>query len=834
MGTRRIGAAAIAVLTGTAGLTIGTAAPASADSGQLLSIKSIGDILVDGVHERVFVSDPDTGKVVATDYSGTELGSALVNDASHLALSVDSSQLYVTSPKGRAILALDTTDLTQTAEYSTGSVSPKDVAIAGGRIWFSYSNGIPGYLGTIDPATETPTLLLDRFATGWTGVAELATASAAPNRLGVASYGMTAILEVSGDTATTVGSVLTNQDVIDMAISPDGDQIATAYPGDNGIRVRDADDLTAVRMLRNDLRPVAVDIAADGSIAGGVSSYYDGFDGYVFAADGTLIKEFSLPDLGQMARHAVAWEPNGHRLFTVSTNGSNALVLRTWTNAKQAPSILIPDGPDEQIVPGGAVTVTGTLTSPVALPSGTSIEVVRSGTPMGAVPVAADGTFTFTDIPAIDGALTYTLSYAGDVYHAPKSETVTAWIARARSNLTLSGPSTAVPGAPITITGTLLSSISVPVPTGASVSVLRAGASLGAATVAADGSFSITDTPPGEGTWAYEVSYAGTSTHLPATATASVTVSRTASTLTLSGPTSATRAKPLTITGKLNSPVAPSTGTKVSVSRVDLEHTSGISLGTKAVSAGGSFSFTDTPTAGGTVTYRVSFAGDATHTAASASKSVAVSRTTPALTLNNNGKIYSYGQTVSFTARLGSTYKNRVVEIWADPDGGDQARRLIKRGTVSSSGYVTASIKLSRNTTVTAVFAGDARTAPRTVTATVGTKVSLSLRLSQYYKTKKVSGVTYRYYRTSGSAWVHTSMTGAAERKVYVQLQRYTKGKWQTWDGRYFDATDQLYLEGAGLAGVKLRVRTAYVKGGSGDSLNSTTWTSFQYFTFTQ
>jgi hypothetical protein len=829
MGTKRIGAAAIAVLTGTTGLTVGAAAPASADSGQVLSIKSVGDILVDGVHKRVFLTNPTGGKVIATDYSGNELGSATVTDASHLALSAGSSRLYVTSPKGKAVVALDPTDLTQTAEYSTGSVEPKDVAVTSDRLWFSYANGIPGNLGTIDTSTETPTVLLDRFATGWTGVAELETASAAPNRLGVASLGMTAIIDVSGDTATPVGSVLTNQDVTDMAISADGTRIATVYPGSNGVIVREADDVADARMLFTDSYPVAVDIAADGTIAGGISAYYDSTDGYTFAPDGTLIQEFNLPDLGQMERHATAWEPNGNRLFTVATTGSNALVLRTWETTKQAPTLLVPSiTPDN--VPGAPVTVSGTLTSAVGLPAGTTVAVSRGDIPLGDAEVAADGTFSFTDNPATEGSVQYRLAYAGDVYRAPAVQQVSAWIGKASSILTLSGPSAAIPGAPVTITGTLTSR--VPLATGASVAVSRGGKSLGTAAVAAAGTFSFTDTPAGEGTWSYEVSYAGTSTHTPATATTSIVVSRTASTLTLSGPASATRAKALTITGKLASPLALTAGSKVSISRFDLEYPSGKALGTKTVAADGSFSIADTPTAGGTVTYRATYAGDLTHTPASASKAVAVSRTAPALAINNNGKIYAYGQTVTFTAKLGTTYKNRVVEIWADPAGGDQARRLVKRATVSKSGYISASVKLTRNTTLSAVFSGDARTAPRTVSATVGAKAYLKLHLSRVYKKVKVKGTLYHYYRPNTPAWFTNAMNNGSQRLVYVQLQRYSKGKWRDYDRGYFNADEILYLPGNGLTGAKLRIRTAYIKGGSGDSLNSSFWTPYQYFTF--
>ncbi|GIF11354.1 Ig-like domain-containing protein [Actinoplanes teichomyceticus] len=832
MRNRRIGAATVAVLTGTAALAVGAAAPALADSGEVVSITSVGDVLIDGAHQRVFVSDPAGGKVVVTDYRGAQIGSAPVNDATNLELSADSSQLYVTSPNGLAIFALDTTTLAPTAKYATGGFPPKDVAVAGGRLWFSYADGSSGNLGTIDPAAETPVPRLNRLVTGWTGVAELAAASGAPNRLGVASHGLSAILDVSGDSITTVGSVTTNQEVTDLAIAPDGTRIATVFPGDYVVTLRDADDLAAARRLPVEPYPTAVDIATDGTVVSGSSSTYGDPNVHVFTPAGDLIKQFTLPDLGDMQRHAVAWEPNGDRLFTVSKSGVDTFTLRTHTDPKHAPSRLSLSGPGSAPVPGAAITIRGTLTSSVPLPAGTSVTVSRAGTALGASPVGPDGAFTFTDTPPAADTVTYQVSYAGDGNHSPVTETILVGIARAASALTVSGPSATVPGAAITLTGTLTSP--EPLPAGTSVTLSRAGTALGTGPVGPDGAFTFTDTPPVTGTVTYQVSYPGDDTHLPASTTVSVQVSRTASTLTLTGPSAATRAKPLTLTGKLSSQQPLAAGTTVSVSRTDLDHPAGTSLGTRTVGADGSFTVTDTPAAGGTVTYRVSYAGDTTHTPATATRAVAVSRSTPALTLTNHGKVYAYGQTVSFTAHLGSTYRNRTVEIWADPSGGDQARRLLKRGVVNSAGNLTASLKLTRDTTLSAVFTGDSRTAPRTVTATVGAKVSLSLKLSRYYKTAKISGTTYRYYHAKTDARFSTSMTAGATRKVYITLQRYSGGKWRDLDNGYFEATDQLLLSSSGLTGVKLRVRTAYVKGGSGDSLNSTTWTPYQYLYFTK
>lgn len=194
-------------------------------------------------------------------------------------------------------------------------------------------------------------------------------------------------------------------------------------------------------------------------------------------------------------------------------------------------------------------------------------------------------------------------------------------------------------------------------------------------------------------------------------------------TLTLNAPATAPRATKLTVTGKLSATVPLPAGTMLAVTRTDLDSPSGKALPAVTVKADGTYSFTDTPPAGGTVTYQASYAGDAEHTAAKASDKVTVSRANPTLTLDKNGKVYNYGTDVAFTAHLGSTYKNRSVEIWANPSGSDKPNKLAKTGKVNSSGNIGAWVDMTRDTEITAVFKGDARYAPRTVKSTAYARV---------------------------------------------------------------------------------------------------------------
>ncbi|BEL10144.1 hypothetical protein Q0Z83_083350 [Actinoplanes sichuanensis] len=305
--------------------------------------------------------------------------------------------------------------------------------------------------------------------------------------------------------------------------------------------------------------------------------------------------------------------------------------------------------------------------------------------------------------------------------------------------------------------------------------------------------------------------------------------------LTLTGPSSAPRARALTIGGTLKATVTLPAGTPVSVTRTDIESPAGRSLGTRTINASGGFSFTDTPPAGGRVVYKVSYAGDATHYPVSASRTVNVARATTSLTLTNNGKVYNYGQTVTFTAHLGTTYKNRVVEIWADPYGGDLGRRLLRRATVDSRGDVVVSLKLYRNTAVQAVFAGDGRYTDRTVGSTVYSRVPVSLKLGKYYKTGKISGRTFRYFKKSSKPTFTVAMPRYPNREAYLHVDIWYQGRWRT--AFYGDVPVNskgqavANISAQGLTGYKFRVRAAYRKGYSGDSVNYSTYTTYQYFT---
>ncbi|WP_329120668.1 Ig-like domain repeat protein [Streptomyces sp. NBC_01465] len=652
-------ATALAVLFSSATLSVVTAGSASADTSKVLSLKSAADVVVDGVHQRVYISDPTAGKIVVTDYAGTTVATLSgLTGVDGLALSDDSGQLYAAVAGTDRIVSVETSTYTQTASYDLGGAdSPHDLASAGGKLWFSYGVAPGGAIGSLDLSGAEPVV-----APAQTGNASFYTAPvlASDPDSGVlvageesTTSGILAVYDVSGGTAALGAYKSVDASFFDqLAVSPDGTQVVTASGYPYAHPAFSTTDLSEVGRYPSGDYGSGVAIAPDGTVAAGTSSWY-GPDIHVYRQGSTTpLREYDFPNTGgttggdTLADGALAWAPDGSRIFAVSVNSNNVYSLRV-------------------------------LTDPV----------------------------------------------------------------------------------------------------------------------------------------------------------------RSLPTITVSAPSSTTRGKALTVTGEIAATVALPAGTPLTVTRTDLDYPKGKSLPTITTKAGGAFSFTDTPSAGGTVTYKVSYAGDATHSAANGSDKVAVSRTTPSLSMTNNKKVFTYGKPVAFTATLGATYKNRTVKIYADRAGDGKGRYLIKSGNVNSKGQIAGTLNMYRDSSVYAVYDGDARTASRTVTVWAGGQAKVVTSISRQYKNAKIGSTTYAYVHKTSQPYFNTTMNPYPGRKQRMDVQIYYKGAWRSGDSEYFKLSSSgqsvvnLGKPGSGSVGYKFRFRSAYIKGAgySGDGVNSTAYGSWKY-----
>ncbi|MFB7371119.1 Ig-like domain repeat protein [Streptomyces sp. NPDC056222] len=451
-------ATSLAVLFSSAALVAGTAGHAAADSNKVLPVSSVGDMVVDGVHQKIFISDPYLGKVVATDYAGTVLATVTgLPGVTGLALSGDAGSLYAAVPGADAVVSLETQTVTETARYATGEgTDPQHVALAGGKIWFGYGNGDHGDIGSIDASGAEPVVTLAQDGeANYSGAPRLVSSPTNPNAIAaVSSYYHRFVIGAydvttgaATRTARTSDSVGSVGMVGDLAFTPDGSRLITATAG-NRHRVWQTSDLAEVGSYASEYHGAAVAVAPDGTVAAGSDAPYDQ-DVFVYRpGDSTAVRTYDFPGTGtssggdELADGGLAWEPGGSRLFAVTTaHGAAARLHVLDTPTMSAPAVTVK-------VPATApvlkpLTVTGTVTASVPLPAGTPLTVTRydveapQGKALGTRTLGANGAFSFPDTPTAGGAVTYKVEYAGDATHNGASSTAKVEVSRNKTALTI-------------------------------------------------------------------------------------------------------------------------------------------------------------------------------------------------------------------------------------------------------------------------------------------------------------------------------------------------------------------------------------------------------------
>ncbi|MEU1160134.1 Ig-like domain repeat protein, partial [Streptomyces sp. NPDC005921] len=278
-------ATALAVLFSSAALAVTSAAPALADSSTVLPVASTGDVVVDGVHQRVFISDPTSGKVVATDYSGTVVGTVdSLPGVRGLELSADSGTLYAAVEGADAIVAIDTATATEAHRYPTGDGSrPEYPALAGGKLWFGYRGSGSGNIGSLDLSGTDPVVALHQDTTRtWNDAPILGSSTGAPGTIVAGAPGQSpvelAVYDVSSGSATRTAYAWdpgSSSNLSDLAVTPDGKDVVTASGAPYKHEVFKLSDLSEDGSYNTEPYPNAVDIAPNGAVAAGTFSWYE-------------------------------------------------------------------------------------------------------------------------------------------------------------------------------------------------------------------------------------------------------------------------------------------------------------------------------------------------------------------------------------------------------------------------------------------------------------------------------------------------------------------------------------------------------------------------------
>lgn len=300
---------------------------------------------------------------------------------------------------------------------------------------------------------------------------------------------------------------------------------------------------------------------------------------------------------------------------------------------------------------------------------------------------------------------------------------------------------TAGANGPVTVSGRL-EDLHGPL-VGAVVEVSRPDGTGGTKTLSdttdATGAFSVADTIGTTArTWA--VTYAGDPTRFSAPSTITVTPVKLKSTLSLTVPTTTvTRGTAYVLKGLLKGSDAAIPGVTVTLKRTDLAGTRTVYVKT---TSSGAFLYRDVPAVGGKVTWTATWPGNGRYAKpAAATKSLTVSRLATSLTITTDKTVYSYQGTAVVTVHLGRTWNGRTVSVYA-LNAEMTTRKLLKAGTVSSSGNLVVQVPIRRRTVLTAVFAGDYRFAPDTAQRVVTARSKVVFSFEGAYGR---SGSTYLF-----------------------------------------------------------------------------------------
>jgi WD40 repeat protein len=441
---RKFLGASVAVAAAAGSLLVAGVAPASADGTTPLPLSSYSNFVVDGAHRHLLISDPRGSKIVVTDYSGTVVGQITGEyGAEGLALSADSSTLFVALHSGDAVSAIDTATLTESARYHTGAgTAPAHLAVVGGTLWFGYGDSGSGRLGSIDVSAADPQVTLDPNTGYEFYAAPVLTASpSAPGVLVAAEAGVSpatvTVYDVSSGTAVQKLSVWDpggdTSNLQDMAITPDGQDLVIASGSPYVHQVFRLSDFSADGDYPTGTYPDAVAIAPDGTVAAGVDADYDP-DVYVFA-QGQSTPRHSY-ELGEdLLPAGLAWDPSGTVLFALTSDGLGGPVSLHVIGAPDSPSTVTISGP-ATARKGHALTLKGKLTSTEPVTAGSKVTLTRTdsadpdGTVVTTVPVKAGGAWKAADIPPVKGSVVYRIDYAGDAVHGAASASTTVTVTK--------------------------------------------------------------------------------------------------------------------------------------------------------------------------------------------------------------------------------------------------------------------------------------------------------------------------------------------------------------------------------------------------------------------
>lgn len=587
-------------------------------------------------NDRVYASVND--RIVAADSRGVLTGAITgLAGADGLAVTPDGTRLYAALRLSNEVAEIDTGSFSITRRFDLAAYPcPRRVAWSGGRLYVGYgcaSDG--GLLGLETTAAQPePAPIISRLHS-------FPVPAAAGSTLVVSADNETLVYDTSGADVTLRGKLGQASSIVssqpDITLTSDGSIALTLHGSPSTYNAWDTTSLTLLRGYGTGGSARAMTVSPDGTSVMG-AQYSNGVSSVNVFDAATGESTFTYAD-SDVEVFAGALTNLGRDAFALVKDDSDRVHLWRVPDVDLPASTLTLTAPYtvDAVAP---LTLTGRLALAEGLaPGGQRVTVARRvesidgngpREPVAEVTTAADGSFTLADSLPAAGRFRYEAVWDGDAEHRWTKAYTYVTAAKVRSSVSLDLPASATLFEPLTLTGRLtLANGAAPgeqqltvtrhAPDGTRLTL--------SAVTAADGAYTLTDTPPAAGRYTYYVSWSGNAAYELSYTSRSVPVAKAPVVLTLTGPESSVVDRSLEFSGAL-------TGTNLDWSRIliTLERTITNRDGTvttrlesiRPTSPDGSFTFADTPQVGGDYTYTVRWIGDTTHLPAQVSHAVTV------------------------------------------------------------------------------------------------------------------------------------------------------------------------------------------------------------------
>ena len=404
----------------------------AADTKTTLPDGSVADVLVDDVHDQAFVGMTSQNSVIVADFDGAITKTITgISAPGEMTLSADSSTVYAIADSGASITAIDASSHTIDQVSLPSGTCAKSITYTGGKVWFTHQNcsADSGHgVGAIDPATKEATTGL---------IPAQGLVRALPDRADrlVAFDGASMwVYDVSGETPAEVAAGAlegTRNGCRDAALTAGGDHLVTACHSPEKHEVFNTADLSAAPAIASGHSPNAIAVTPDGkAVAAGLALGWYRTD--IFVADirngtpGSPVRTYEVGYSRELANGTLAFNDAG-TLFAVETTWDGQArrnALHLVREANRIPTAITLTAP-KHVQHKAPITATGMLNDGPGVATTASLtRTDRSGShDLGSVPVAADGSFSFTDTPDVTAKSTYSVRWPGNDTHASSDAT---------------------------------------------------------------------------------------------------------------------------------------------------------------------------------------------------------------------------------------------------------------------------------------------------------------------------------------------------------------------------------------------------------------------------